>query len=59
MGPVVTASNGRRFAGTADDGHRGGEQPGGQISASQLKTMTAEQIVAARKAGRLANLLKG
>lgn len=44
---------------SADHGTRSGPSSAGQLSRSQLRNMTPEQIDQARRDGRLDNLLKG
>lgn len=50
---------GGRPAGTADLGARGGAVGQGQLTRDDLKTMTPQQIVQARKEGRLSDAVKG
>lgn len=50
---------GGRPAGTADLGARGGAVGQGQLTRDDLKTMTPQQIVQARREGRLNDAMKG
>lgn len=56
--PYLAAATAKRFQGTADSGaqSRNAGKPK-QVTETELKTMTAEQIVKAQDEGRLANLL--
>lgn len=56
---LAATQGGRRFEGSGDMGPR--NAPAGspvQVTEAELKTMSAEQVVQARKEGRLASLLK-
>ncbi len=51
--PHLAAQSGGRFAGGADGGARNGSGKPQQLTAQQVKALTPEQVVAARRAGQL------
>ena len=55
--PYLSAQGGKRFQGTADGGARNDASKPSQLSESDLDRMSPEQVEAARKEGRLNNLL--
>ena len=60
--PYLAAQGRPRFQGDADGGPRNRDQADGkplQVTEDQLKTMTPDEIVAAQKEGKLADLLGG
>lgn len=57
--PYLAAATAKRFQGTGDNGAVGKHSGTKQITETELKTMTPEQIVAAREKGQLADLLGG
>lgn len=54
---LAAAQGGKRFGGSGDGGARKGSSKPDQLTEADLKRMTPHQIVEARKAGKLADLL--
>lgn len=57
--PYLAAKTGPRFQGTGDGGAAGTKPALPQLTREDLKNMTPAQIIEAKRAGRLNNLLKG
>ncbi|MGH3784321.1 MAG: hypothetical protein ACRDRO_27795 [Pseudonocardiaceae bacterium] len=57
--PYLAAATAKRFQGTGDNGAVGKGNANKQVTETELKTMTPEQIVAAREKGQLKDLLGG
>lgn len=57
--PYLAAATAQRWQGTADGGARNGPTEPSQLKREDLQGMSPEQIVAAKNAGRLKNLLGG
>lgn len=55
--PVLRAADAKKFGGTADQGAKGKTATLSQVTQQELERMTPEQVVAARKDGRLNRLL--
>ncbi|SFE54777.1 hypothetical protein SAMN04487819_11673 [Actinopolyspora alba] len=55
--PYLAAQGGKRFQGTADSGARKGNTGPKQLTRDDLKRMSPEEITAAKKEGRLNDLL--
>lgn len=55
--PYLAAQSGKRFLGTADSGARKGKSRPTQLTREDVKRMSPEQIVKARKEGRLDDAL--
>lgn len=55
--PYLAAQGGKRFQGSADGGARKGPQQPSQLTRDDLKGLTPEQVVAAKEAGQLKDLL--
>lgn len=57
--PYLAAKSGPRFQGTGDGGAAGTKPALPQLTREDLKNMTPAQIIEAKRAGRLNNLLRG
>lgn len=57
--PYLAAKSGPRFQGTGDGGAAGIKPALPQLTREDLKNMTPAQIIEAKRAGRLNNLLRG
>jgi len=55
--PELAADGGSRFGGSGDQGAKGKPSKPAQLSENDLKSMTPEQVVAARLSGQLNTLL--